>query len=397
MLVVLSSIARAEEPKRFHIFTWTTQQHELHDGLDINVWTFQPELLMSWGIPGYTMEVNEGDSVEVVYFNQSQGDPHSIHFHGLDVDQENDGVPQLSWDVEHGEERTYRFRAMHAGTYIYHCHVQSPIHVQMGMYGLFIVKAKNGLNEAFTSGPKFDAELRWLFSEVDTAWRNHDMHEVDSLDHSHVPPYHPSYFLLNGQSQDQLRDSLDFEMNINEHVLLRLANVGYYKNELHFPKGVNATVVSSDGRPFRDQVQRDSLTIYPGERYQIMLQANEEFVDSIKVKYINLSTDDVHGVESVTVTTVKKLVEEESGISVALLQDKIDLYPTLLPIENPVVNINNNGYIESIKVFDVNGQLISHIDEVGEKLKFPVVIRGQYIIKVRIIDHSTIIKKVSIL
>ena len=67
----------------------------------IRVFGFAQDLLYNPNVPGPTITANEGDSVHLDLWNVSQGAPHTIHLHGLDVDQQNDGVPHLSFDVAH--------------------------------------------------------------------------------------------------------------------------------------------------------------------------------------------------------------------------------------------------------------------------------------------------------
>ena len=95
----------------------------LLDGQNVNVWGFAPNFGGFATIPGPTMIVNEGDIVTLNITNQSPV-PHTVHLHGLDVDQINDGVPQTSFEIP-GMMGTgsYSFPAPHPGTYMYHCHV----------------------------------------------------------------------------------------------------------------------------------------------------------------------------------------------------------------------------------------------------------------------------------
>jgi len=124
-----------------------TGEKVLADGKIIKSMGYSLRLSENPGVPGPTLVYYEGDSVTIDLWNVSQGAPHTIHLHGLDVDQQNDGVPHLSFTVGHMEHGFYRFKAPHPGTYLYHCHVVSAIHVQGGMYGLLIVKPKNEENK----------------------------------------------------------------------------------------------------------------------------------------------------------------------------------------------------------------------------------------------------------
>ena len=95
-----------------------------------------------------------GDVVQInlknlgVTITSAPNDPHTIHLHGLDVDAANDGVPETSVAAVPanlkktpgaGNVVVYMFAPHNAGTYMYHCHQEASIHVQMGMYGALVV------------------------------------------------------------------------------------------------------------------------------------------------------------------------------------------------------------------------------------------------------------------
>ena len=138
--VATSLSAMAQEVVNHLLIARNLGEKVMHDGLSLRTFGFAQTLNEQPPIPGPTLYANEGDSVVLDLFNVSQGAPHTIHLHGLDVNQENDGVPHLSFEVHHMDHGFYYFVAPHPGTYFYHCHVVSSIHVQAGMYGVFIVK-----------------------------------------------------------------------------------------------------------------------------------------------------------------------------------------------------------------------------------------------------------------
>lgn len=98
-------------------------------------------------IPGPVLEFTEGD-VAVINVTNKTKDEASIHWHGLLLPQEQDGVPYLTmFPIESGETFQYRFELKHAGTYWYHSHTR--IDEQRGQYGAIIVHPKNGYEENF--------------------------------------------------------------------------------------------------------------------------------------------------------------------------------------------------------------------------------------------------------
>jgi FtsP/CotA-like multicopper oxidase with cupredoxin domain len=303
-------------------------------------------------IPGPTLIYTEGDSVELKLRNMSQSASHTIHLHGLDVNQQNDGVPHLSFEVGHNETESYFFKAPHPGTYLYHCHVTSSLHVQAGMYGMLIVKPQN-INETWDGGFTFDKEYAWMTSEIDTVW-----HTDSIINHPHdtttmmrlLPDYNPQYFFVNGRSENQLSDSLNniyISATANETVLLRLANIGYYGNRFIFPNQSNAKIISSDGRPLPNIEISDTLEILPGERYQLLLQSTIEFIDSITIQYFNLNSQIVENTQNVPI--------EISGFASVFTDNlnEINVYP------NPVTDfLYFQYYVKQIDIYNINGSLI---------------------------------------
>ena len=96
--------------------------------------------------PSPVIRVEQGDTVWIQLEN-SHYFPHTIHLHGVDhpfVDNKgegNDGVPQTSDKfVMPGQSKTYEIRPRIPGTFVYHCHVQTHIHLAMGLVGMFIVE-----------------------------------------------------------------------------------------------------------------------------------------------------------------------------------------------------------------------------------------------------------------
>ena len=141
----------------------TTGTQYFPDGNYATIFGFIYDIIYPVEIPGPTLTFTEGDSVEIDFWNFSQGAPHTIHLHGLDVNQENDGVPMLSFVVNHMEHGYYKFKAPHPGLYLYHCHVLSPLHVQAGMYGMIVIEPASGLNEAWLGGPQYDKAFNFNY------------------------------------------------------------------------------------------------------------------------------------------------------------------------------------------------------------------------------------------
>ena len=88
--------------------------------------------------PGPTLRFREGEEV-VINVTNNLDDATSIHWHGLILPYQMDGVPTISFDgIEPGETFTYRFPISQAGTYWYHSH--SGFQEPDGAYGSIIIE-----------------------------------------------------------------------------------------------------------------------------------------------------------------------------------------------------------------------------------------------------------------
>ena len=93
-------------------------------------------------IPGPTLRWREGDTVTIRVTNRLPVDT-SIHWHGILLPFEMDGVPGISYKgIPPGETFTYRFKVGQTGTYWYHSH--SGLQEQTGMYGAIVIEAAGG-------------------------------------------------------------------------------------------------------------------------------------------------------------------------------------------------------------------------------------------------------------
>lgn len=95
-------------------------------------------------LPAPTLRLREGDTVTVRVTNRLPVAT-SIHWHGIILPYQMDGVPGISFaGIAPGETFTYRFQLRQSGTYWYHSH--SGHQEQSGMYGAIIVEPRRGEN-----------------------------------------------------------------------------------------------------------------------------------------------------------------------------------------------------------------------------------------------------------
>lgn len=233
-------------------------------------------------VPGPTIYANEGDSVHLQMSNPSM-EGHTIHLHGLDVDEANDGVPHHTGFILEGESFTYKFKATHAGNFLYHCHVTTTMHLALGMYGKVIIYPDDSTNTFYPNGPTFDQQYEFLLSDLDARW-NKDYTRIGSF-----LSYAPDMFLINGKNK-----SISYADTSNvmhgqqgDQLLMRFLNVGYRVNRVVFPSEVKAVVHTSDGRVLDEAFTTDTLIIYPGERFSVLAEILDESPSYVRIDWLD--------------------------------------------------------------------------------------------------------------
>jgi plastocyanin len=280
-----------ENGQTVRIFTLTVK--------DIGFELFPDQPMMGWGfngqIPGPTIRVTEGDRVRLILKNESSG-KHTIHVHGQAKPVIMDGVPYVGQNpVKKGETYTYEFNANYLGTSFYHCHVDSAHHVDMGMYGAFIVEPKE-------EKLKYDREYIMLLDEWptkhvhvhedDSEMEKHDehgtvtVHEGAPPEHEHADekpakrdwypkthrPHNVVYdgFTINGKS---FPFTAPVDVKRGERVRIRFINAGYQQHFMH-THSHKFQVVARDGSPVDEPQKIDTVAVGPAQRVDIILFAD---------------------------------------------------------------------------------------------------------------------------
>ncbi|MGN6129336.1 MAG: multicopper oxidase family protein, partial [Nocardioidaceae bacterium] len=94
--------------------------------------------------PGPRIDVTVGQLLEVRLHNADVPDGITLHWHGVEVPNAEDGVAGVTQDaVGVGESYTYRFYVPHTGTYWYHSHQVSHEQVVGGLFGTLVVHPRH--------------------------------------------------------------------------------------------------------------------------------------------------------------------------------------------------------------------------------------------------------------
>lgn len=96
-------------------------------------------------VPGPELRFREGELVEVTLVNRDVPGGVTLHWHGLDVPNAEDGVAGVTQDaVPPGGRHVYRFRPDQVGTFWYHSHQLSSEQVARGLVGAIVIEPRAG-------------------------------------------------------------------------------------------------------------------------------------------------------------------------------------------------------------------------------------------------------------
>lgn len=179
---------------------------EIAPGISFNYWTYNGQT------PGPMLRVKEGDTIELSLTN----DPSSIHHHNIDLHSvTGPGGGASLTHVAPGETKTFKWKALSPGLYVYHCAMPNvSTHNSHGQYGLILVDPKGGL-------PPVDKEFYLVQGELYT---------VGDLGKRGLVPFDsnalldgvPNYVVFNGRVEGAPR----MEAKVGDRVRIYIGNGG---------------------------------------------------------------------------------------------------------------------------------------------------------------------------
>ncbi|QPJ61556.1 MAG: nitrite reductase, copper-containing [Candidatus Nitronauta litoralis] len=164
-------------------------------------------------VPGPMARVRVGDVVEFNLSNANENtQPHNIDIHAVN----GPGGGAAVNTVNPGETKTFTWKALNAGLYIYHCAAGSIVdHIANGMYGLILVEPAGGL-------PKVDREYYVFESEF---FASDPENGVAAFDLMKGLEEHPTYVLFNGR-EGALLEQNALKARAGETVRIFFGNIG---------------------------------------------------------------------------------------------------------------------------------------------------------------------------
>lgn len=238
------------------VFELTTKavSWEILEGVKVTAFTY------NGSVPGPLIRVTEGDEVKIIVKNDLP-ESTTIHWHGVQVPNSMDGVPGVTQEpILPGEPFVYQFTAKPAGTFMYHSHYEGDVQVMAGLYAPFIIEPR----ELEADPPAVDRTL--MISE----WLLKDGYTYVAMPMSGMEP---NYFTINGKS---FPDTSTISVKKGDRVRLRFIGIGQFIHPMHL-HGVPFKIVAIDGFPIPPdmQITRDTVSVAPGERYDIEFVATE--------------------------------------------------------------------------------------------------------------------------
>jgi CopA family copper-resistance protein len=268
-------------------------------------------------LPAPVLRFKEGETVSLRVTNTLAEDS-SIHWHGLILPPEMDGVPGLSFaGIKPGETYNYQFKVAQSGTYWYHSH--SGFQEQTGLYGAIVIEPKEpppytydrdyvvmlsdwtdeDPNDVYAKLKKMSHYYNFNERTLNDTWkdikekgaeatfREREMWNVmrmSQTDISDVTGYTYS-FLINGVTPAEGWKGL---FKKGEKVLLRFINSAAMTFfDVRIP-GLKMTVVAADGQ-YVQPVSIDEFRIGVAETYDVIVEPEHDMAYTVFAQAIDRS------------------------------------------------------------------------------------------------------------
>ena len=281
-------------------------------------------------IPMPTLTFTEGDTAEIYVHNQLKEET-SLHWHGLFLPNQMDGVPNLTqMPIKPKTTHLYRFPIIQHGTHWYHSH--TGLQEQIGMYGEMILNKKTNdptfrkgiddlpttpvtLSEWTDMNPKevhrsLHNATDWFAIKKGTTQSYGEavmqgqlktklLNEWKRMNAMDVSDVYYNKFLINGQNESQLT-----QFKGGDKVRLQISNAGASTNFWLTYSGGKITVVANDGNDV-EPVEVDRLLIAVSETYDVIVTIPS---DSTAFQFLATSEDRISSASLWLGSGIKQLI-----------------------------------------------------------------------------------------
>jgi manganese oxidase len=234
--------------KRFEL-TAEIIDWEVEPGKVVEGWAYNGQ------IPGPLIRTEVGDKVEIAVTNDLPMGT-DVHWHGIKVPNSEDGVAPLTQElIQPGETHTYRFTTDESAVNMYHPHHHAQMKVPNGMWGVFLVGDHRLPEGGSTIGG------RTLAADI----------TPDQIVPMVVNDAGTIGMSINGKGWPA---TAPIVAKKGDHVLIHYYNEGYQIHPMHL-HGMPQLVVGKDGFPLDQPYWADTVNVAPGERYSVLVEAEE--------------------------------------------------------------------------------------------------------------------------
>ncbi|MFN0028340.1 MAG: multicopper oxidase domain-containing protein [Acidimicrobiales bacterium] len=236
----------ADATKRFEL-TAAIVDWEVSPGKVVKAWTYNGM------VPGPRLNLEVGDKVQVEITNKLPLGT-DIHWHGIDVPNDQDGVAPITQDlVKPGESYTYNFTLTETGIGMYHAHAHADLTVPNGMFGTIYVGQVPMPVGRTISGIAVPADLK-LTQDFPMVLNDAGVIGL-TLDGKSFPATAPVV------------------AKVGDWFRVTYFNEGLMVHPMHL-HGFEQLVVAKDGEPLDAPYAADTVLVAPGERYTVLVHAN---------------------------------------------------------------------------------------------------------------------------
>ncbi len=217
-------------------------------------------------VPGPVLRAAQDDRLSLTFEN-GLSQPSTIHWHGLRVPVEQDGVPYFSQDpVGPGARHDYTLPLEDAGTFWYHPHVNSSEQVGRGLSGVLIVEEPAEVAARLGA----DREIVWAIDD----WRLDDAAQIAPFGNRHDATHGGRFgnvITVNGTQ------TIEEPVQAGERVRLRLVNLANAQFfSLRF-QPLDPWVIAIDGHPVEPyQLGDGGVWLGPGQRTDLVIDIDLE-------------------------------------------------------------------------------------------------------------------------
>jgi FtsP/CotA-like multicopper oxidase with cupredoxin domain len=239
-------------------FELSAQETELPlvDGTRMRVWAYNGQ------VPGPMLRVRLGETLRVHFTNQLP-QATTIHWHGVRVPNDMDGVPNATQPpIQPGESFTYEFTPKDAGTYWFHPHVRSSEQVERGLYGVLIVEDEKPL--------PYTQDVVWVIDD----WLLDESRQVFAQFNTRHDLAHDGRWgnaiTVNGRTDTELK------LRAGERIRLRLLSSS--NGRIYAPdfSDLDASIIAVDGLYLREPIRFEGFELAPGNRVDLDIAVREE-------------------------------------------------------------------------------------------------------------------------